>query len=90
MQGLYQFTRADQEGKPENYRPVSITSHVCKVMERIIKSRIMSHLQDNNLLTDQTSTWLYKQEIMSVKPLGGSGILDGSNGQKTGSGHIVS
>lgn len=36
---------------PSNYRPVSLTSVVCKVMERIIRDRLMSHLTSNNLLT---------------------------------------
>ena len=36
-----------------NYRPVSLTSVVCKVLETIIRDQIMKHLQDNNLLSDQ-------------------------------------
>ena len=32
-----------------NYRPVSLTSIFCKLMESIIKDHIMSHLMDNNL-----------------------------------------
>ena len=35
-----------------NYRPVSLTSIVCKVIERIIRYRIMEHLKDNNLLSN--------------------------------------
>ena len=30
--------------KPEQYRPVSLTSHIMKVFERVIKKKIMSHL----------------------------------------------
>ncbi len=36
---------------PLNYRPVSLTSVPCKVMERIIKKAMVSHLEENNLLT---------------------------------------
>ena len=37
--------------KPENYRPVSLTSQPCKVMERIIREQITDHLETNNLLS---------------------------------------
>ena len=35
-----------------NYRPVSLTSVVCKIMESIIRDHIMQHILANNLLTD--------------------------------------
>jgi len=34
-----------------NYRPVSLTSVFCKLMESIFKDHIMSHLMDNNLIS---------------------------------------
>ena len=37
--------------KAENYRPISLTSIVCKLMEKIIKERVMKHLTDNDLLS---------------------------------------
>ena len=37
---------------PKNYRPISLTSVVCKCMEHIIVSQIMKHLEKNNILTD--------------------------------------
>ena len=38
--------------EPSNYRPVSLTSQICKVLESIIRDRIMDHLTRNNLLND--------------------------------------
>ena len=35
-----------------NYRPVSLTSICCKVMEHIISSQVMRHLDKNDILTD--------------------------------------
>ena len=38
------------EGSPSNYRPVSFTSIVCKIMEKLIKEKIVEHLSTNNLI----------------------------------------
>jgi hypothetical protein len=35
---------------PGNYRPVSLTSVPCKVLESIVKDRIMNHLLDKDLI----------------------------------------
>ena len=35
----------------KNYRPVSLTSVVCKIMESLIRDHIMDHLVSNELLT---------------------------------------
>ena len=36
--------------KPSNYRPVSLTSVPCKILERIIANNIMRYLVANNIL----------------------------------------
>ena len=36
---------------PGNYRPVSLTSVVCKVLESIVRERVIGHLMANNLLS---------------------------------------
>ena len=36
--------------KPEQYRPVSLTSHLMKVFERVIKRNILAHLLEHNLI----------------------------------------
>ena len=38
--------------KAENYRPISLTSISCKVIEHILHSNITKHLENNNILTD--------------------------------------
>ncbi|KAJ8713484.1 hypothetical protein PYW07_013854 [Mythimna separata] len=42
-------SRAD----PANYRPISITSILCKIMERVLNSRLMAYLEGNDLLSDR-------------------------------------
>ena len=40
------------EHLPGNYRPVSLTSITCKVLEHVIHSSIMSHFDQHNILCD--------------------------------------
>ena len=37
---------------PQNYRPVSLTSHVIKVFENLVREKIETHLIKNNLFND--------------------------------------
>ena len=36
--------------KPEQYRPVSLTAHIMKIFERVIKQKIMQHILKNHQL----------------------------------------
>ena len=38
--------------KPQNYRPVSLTSHVIKVFENLVRAKIENHLIANNLFNE--------------------------------------
>ncbi len=37
---------------PENYRPISLTSNVIKIFEKIVKKEVISFLEDNKRLND--------------------------------------
>ena len=39
--------------EPSNYRPVSLTSIVCKTLEKLVRKSIIEHLNNNNLLSDR-------------------------------------
>ncbi|MCG8045675.1 MAG: reverse transcriptase family protein [Candidatus Thiodiazotropha endolucinida] len=41
--------KSGEKQKPENYRPISLTSVPGKVMEKIIRNAIVQHMTDNNL-----------------------------------------
>jgi hypothetical protein len=45
------FKKGDRK-QPGNYRPVSLTSVICKAMESIIRQHVLEYLLGNNLLTD--------------------------------------
>ena len=36
---------------PGNYRPISLTCIICRIMESFLKNAIMAHLVENNLLS---------------------------------------
>ena len=44
--------KGDDRHLAQNYRPISITSTLCRCLEKIIKNNIMEHLIKKNLLSD--------------------------------------
>ena len=41
--------KGGNQGEAQNYRPVSLTSHLIKVYEKVIRKKIVDFLEDNNL-----------------------------------------
>ena len=37
----------------ENYRPISLTCILCKIMEKFVREKVMTHLLENKLLTNK-------------------------------------
>ena len=46
---------------PANYRPISLTSVICKLMEKIIKDELMDYLNKNKLINKQQHGFVYKK-----------------------------
>ena len=42
-----------QRNLPNNYCPISLTSHACKVLESIIRDHIIAFLSDKNIFSTQ-------------------------------------
>ncbi len=39
--------------QPSNYRPVSLTCIPCKMLEKILRQRVLDHLRENDILSNQ-------------------------------------
>lgn len=46
------FKNKGSKSEASNYRPVSLTSVLCKTLEKVIRKHILNHLTTNNLLSD--------------------------------------
>ena len=50
---------------PISYRPISLTSIPCKIMERLLKRDIMAHLLDNNLISSAQHGFLPRRSCVT-------------------------
>ena len=48
-----------------NYRPVSITSVICKMMESIVRDHIVMHMSSNRLFADEQHCFVPNRECMT-------------------------
>ena len=74
------FKKGDRH-KPSNYRPVSLTSICCKILEHIVHSHVIKHLDDHHLLNDAQHGFRKRrscesQLILTVQDLA-KGLNDG-------------
>ena len=54
-----------QRNQASNYRPISITSSCCKVMESIIHESMSTYLLSNNLISDSQHGFLKRRSTLS-------------------------
>ena len=56
---------------PANYRPVSVTSCICKILESIIRDAIYDHLHVNNIFCNEQFGFRSGRScnLITVKPL---------------------
>ena len=50
---------------PKNYRPVTLTSHIMKIFERILRKNLISHLETKNHL-NTGPTWIQERAVLSL------------------------
>ena len=54
-----------QRNHPKSYRPVSLTSHIIKVFERIIRTALVKYLEDNNLVPEDQHGFIKGKSTLS-------------------------
>ena len=59
------YKKKGKTSDPANYRPVSLTSACCKVMEHLVKQKMLDHLLSLNLLTKRQHGFLSKKSTLT-------------------------
>ena len=63
------FKKGDKS-RPGNYHPVSLTSVLGKVMESIIRDKVVEHMESNIQFLVRVSTQFHCKKVLHDKPLG--------------------
>jgi hypothetical protein len=58
------FKKGDRQS-PSNYRPISLTSVVCKTIERLIRDHLIDHLESNSLIHDTQHGFRRKRSCLT-------------------------
>ena len=51
-QTIIPIYKKENKSLPANYRPISLTSHLIKLFERVLREKIIDHLEKNHLITE--------------------------------------
>ena len=54
-----------QRNHPKSYRPVSLTSHIVKIFERIIRATLVKYLEDNGLIPENQHGFIKGKSTLS-------------------------
>ena len=59
------FSKKGKKCDAGNYRPVSLTSHVCKILESIVKGSVINHINVNNLLNESQHVFISQRSCLT-------------------------
>ena len=64
--------KKDQRTEPSNYRPISLTSVPCKVMERFVRDAMLDFLSKNSLISPSQHGFVFSKSCLTnlVETLG--------------------
>ena len=54
-----------EKGIADNYRPVSMTSIICKIMESLVRDKLVEHMVSNNLFSDSQHGFVPMRDCMT-------------------------
>ena len=57
--------KKSSRGQVDNYRPVSLTSQVCKILESIIRDAVVEHLVKNKLIKSSQHGFLKNRSCLT-------------------------
>ena len=50
---------------PKNYRPISLTSVICRLLEKIVHNRLLTHLLNNNIISKAQHGFIVKRSTQT-------------------------
>ena len=53
IQSITPIFKKGDKSDPGNYRPISLTSHLIKIFERVIRKKLVCHLESNSILSNK-------------------------------------
>jgi hypothetical protein len=65
QQCIVPIFKKDNKAKAENYRPVSLTAHIIKIMERVLRVKIIEYIETNNILSNEQYGFRQGRSCMS-------------------------
>ena len=65
QQCIIPIFKKDNKAKAENYRPVSLTSHIIKIFERVLRVNIIEYIESSNILSDEQYGFRQGRSCMS-------------------------
>ena len=72
MLGIHQLwflvtSQAEIQSLPQSYRPIALTSCVCKLFERMVNNRLVWYLESKNLLSNRQ--FGFRKNCSTIDPL---------------------
>ena len=65
QQCIIPIFKKSNKGKPENYRPVSLTAHLIKIFERVLRVKIVHYIETSNILSNEQYGFRQGRSCMS-------------------------
>jgi hypothetical protein len=66
-QTIIPIFKKENKSLPSNYRPISLTSHFIKIFERVLREKLVFHLESYNLITEhQHGFRLYRSTLTQL------------------------